>query len=163
MATVLCSSYTMRGFRDVTGTTPKRAAEISTAWAIAKLLGRDSLTTTRTAEAFTKAQGEDRMTQTWIDPPGEGGWRRDESHINTVLTGFADKMLADAQTEGFAKGFAFYGALLAGFDVSGSRGASTCVRGSRVHRRKRSGAAGQPGEDQGRGQAAAEADLQDAG
>jgi pyruvate,water dikinase len=57
------------------------------------------------------------MTQSWV-PPGEGGWRRDDSHINTVLTGFVDKLLTAKQGEGFAKGFAFYGAMLAGFEYS---------------------------------------------
>ncbi|HUS29005.1 MAG TPA: PEP/pyruvate-binding domain-containing protein [Kofleriaceae bacterium] len=53
---------------------------------------------------------------TWT-PPGEGGWRRDDAHVNTVMTGFADKLLHEAQAEGFAEGFAHYGALLAGFDI----------------------------------------------
>src|SRR5688572_28143774 len=55
------------------------------------------------------------MTIKWV-PPGEGGWRRDDSHINTVMTGFTDKLIYEGQGEGFAKGFAFYGAMLAGFD-----------------------------------------------
>jgi rifampicin phosphotransferase len=57
------------------------------------------------------------MTQSWV-PPGEGGWRRDDSHINTVLTGFVDKLLTEKQGEGFARGFAFYGAMLAGFEYA---------------------------------------------
>lgn len=59
MATVLCSSYTMRGFRDVTGTPPKRAAEI-TAWAVTRLLGRDSLTTTDSKKPARKGKGKTR-------------------------------------------------------------------------------------------------------
>jgi AcrR family transcriptional regulator len=59
MATVLCSSYTMRGFRDVTGIAPKRAAEI-TAWAVAKLLGRESLTTTESKKPSRKGKGKTR-------------------------------------------------------------------------------------------------------
>ncbi|HTL37985.1 MAG TPA: PEP/pyruvate-binding domain-containing protein [Kofleriaceae bacterium] len=51
----------------------------------------------------------------WV-PPGEGGWRRDDAHVNTVLTGFMDKLLWETQGAGLAEGFAYYGAMLAGFD-----------------------------------------------
>jgi AcrR family transcriptional regulator len=60
MATVLCSSFTLRGFRDVTGTSPRRAAEI-TAWAVARLLGRDSLTSlTPPMKSPRKGKGKSR-------------------------------------------------------------------------------------------------------
>ncbi len=55
------------------------------------------------------------MTQ-WI-PPGAGGWRRDDSHILTVLTGYTDDILIANQMQGFREGFAFYGAMLDGFDA----------------------------------------------
>jgi len=40
LATVLCSSNTMRAFRDVTGVSPRRAADV-VAWTISRLSGRD--------------------------------------------------------------------------------------------------------------------------
>ena len=55
------------------------------------------------------------MTQ-WI-APGAGGWRRDDSHITTVLTGYTDDILIANQMRGFREGFAFYGAMLDGFDA----------------------------------------------
>jgi AcrR family transcriptional regulator len=59
MSTVLCSSHTLRGFREVTGTAPGRAAEI-TAWAVARVLGRDSLTTTPPKKSPRKGKGKNR-------------------------------------------------------------------------------------------------------
>lgn len=45
MTTVLCSSATLRAFREVTGSTPERAAE-TVAWTIGRILGREWGTTT---------------------------------------------------------------------------------------------------------------------
>jgi AcrR family transcriptional regulator len=42
MATVLCSSNTMRAFRDITGVSPRKAADV-VAWTISQLSGRDLL------------------------------------------------------------------------------------------------------------------------
>ncbi len=56
------------------------------------------------------------MTTQW-HPPGAGQWKRDEAHITTVLTGFLEPLLTPAQLEGFQRGFAFYGAMIDGFDA----------------------------------------------
>ncbi|MBZ0237888.1 MAG: hypothetical protein K8M05_36575, partial [Deltaproteobacteria bacterium] len=55
---------------------------------------------------------------TRFDPPGAGAWRRDEAHVDGVLTGYLDAVLTPAQQTGFAEGFAEVGAMLAGFDVA---------------------------------------------
>ena len=55
------------------------------------------------------------MTTQW-HPPGEGQWKRDDVHITTVLTGLLEEQFIPAQAAGFAEGFAYYGAMLAGFD-----------------------------------------------
>ena len=56
------------------------------------------------------------MTNQW-HPPGAGQWKRDEAHITSVMTGYLEAIALPAQQEGFAAGFAYYGATLAGFDL----------------------------------------------
>jgi AcrR family transcriptional regulator len=56
MITVLCSSATLQAFRTVIGATPDEAAETAL-WAIARLLGRDSLDSEPTTR---KAKGSKR-------------------------------------------------------------------------------------------------------
>jgi rifampicin phosphotransferase len=56
------------------------------------------------------------MTTTW-HPPGAGEWKRDDVHITTAITRFAAATMLPPQLEGFERGFAYYGATLAGFDV----------------------------------------------
>ncbi|HUS29006.1 MAG TPA: helix-turn-helix domain-containing protein [Kofleriaceae bacterium] len=56
MAAVLCSSNTFRAFRDITGVSARRAAEV-VAWTISRLVGRDSLESTKPAR---KAKGKAR-------------------------------------------------------------------------------------------------------
>jgi phosphohistidine swiveling domain-containing protein len=56
------------------------------------------------------------MTTTW-HPPGAGQWKRDDVHVTSPLTGLMDELFPAAQLQGFALGFADYGALLAGFDA----------------------------------------------
>ena len=55
MTTVLCSSATQRAFREVTGTSPERAAETVT-WAIGRLLGHEWATTATSSESKPRKQ-----------------------------------------------------------------------------------------------------------
>jgi pyruvate,water dikinase len=49
--------------------------------------------------------------------PGAGGWRRDDTHIDAVLTPVVARTMTDAQLAGFEDGFRASGAMLAGFDA----------------------------------------------
>jgi AcrR family transcriptional regulator len=53
MTTVLCSSHAFRAFRDITGISPRRAAEVVT-WTIERLVGRDTKKSTRKAKGRTR-------------------------------------------------------------------------------------------------------------
>ncbi len=56
------------------------------------------------------------MTTTW-HPPGAGEWKRDDVHITTAITRFVSSTMFAPQIEGFERGFAYYGATIAGFDI----------------------------------------------